>query len=227
MCYVCCQGFAHKEVRLASRANPDRYFRHPACIPGGIPAGTVEGLAALPEEARAEVLACMVDATVPQPSAADAPSGDPEPRHTVAAEAGNLPGLTWWDTFDLQGALREPVPTWTAVPDSLAVAVGDLLAAALKAVATDPAREAAWARLLLLPRMLFAIPPAAPANSQGRKTSRFFKRMRFLRSVIACLSFGRFLPGPPRACVDLSSASSSARGRAIPPAISCVALFCC
>ncbi|CAK0867371.1 unnamed protein product [Prorocentrum cordatum] len=101
----------------------------------------------------------MVDGAAAQPGF-DSPSGDPEPRHVAAAEAGNLPGLAWWDTFELQGALREPVPTWTAVPDSLAVAVGELLGAALKAVAADPAREAAWARMLLLPRVLFAIPPA-------------------------------------------------------------------
>ncbi|CAK0910900.1 unnamed protein product, partial [Prorocentrum cordatum] len=82
--------------------------------------------------------------------------------------AGNLPGLAWRDTFDLQGALRELVPTWTAAPDSLAVGVGELLAAALKAVAADPAREAAWARLLLTPRTPFAIPPASDDGHADR-----------------------------------------------------------
>ncbi|CAK0868110.1 unnamed protein product [Prorocentrum cordatum] len=75
-----------------------------------------------------------------------------------------LPGLEWWAGFDLAGALREPVPTWTATPPPFVKAVADVIAAALRAVAADPASEAAWARLLLLPRLLFAAAEKATAS---------------------------------------------------------------
>ncbi|CAK0822814.1 unnamed protein product, partial [Prorocentrum cordatum] len=100
------------------------------------------------------------------------PAGDLESRHTVAAERGELPGLPWWDALDLAGALREPVPTWTAVPDSLTAAAGDLLAAALKAVAAQPARGGAWTRLLLLPRLLFAIPPGGDDEQEAASATK-------------------------------------------------------
>ena len=44
--------------------------------------------------------------------------------------------------------------------------VADVPAAALRAVAANPTSEAAWARLLLLPRLLFAVPPASGSDEQ-------------------------------------------------------------
>eukprot|EP00959_Pyramimonas_sp_CCMP1952_P111284 2328083-Pyramimonas_sp.AAC.1 len=178
-CCACCSGFEPGAVRLASRANPDRHFRHPACIAGGVPLGSVEGLAALPEEARVEIFAC----TAPLPGAVpreedDAPANDVHPRHVLAAEAGELPRLEWWAGFDLNGALREPVPTWTATPPTLVTAVADVLAAALRAVAARPMCEAAWAQLLLLPRLLFAVPPASGSDERPSASKVLPRRLR-------------------------------------------------
>ena len=178
-CCVCCTGFAPGAVRLASRANPDRYFRHPACVAGGVPLGSVGGLAALPEEGRAEILACAALAPeAARPEADEAPANDPQPRHAVAANTGELPGLDWWAGFDLNGALREPVPTWTATPPALATAVGDVLAAAMRAVAANPGSEAAWSRLLLLPRLLFAVPPASGGDEKPSAAQVLPRRLR-------------------------------------------------
>ena len=83
------------------------------------------------------------------------------------SEANELRNLKWWQEADAMAMLRIPVRTMEAPPKDLTAATEEAKLAVARYVVMHAADEAGWKLLIMMDRLLYAIPPKVDAKGES------------------------------------------------------------
>ena len=79
------------------------------------------------------------------------------------SEANEVRNLEWWQKADAMAMLRIPVRTMEAPPKDLTAATEEAKLAVARYVVMHAAEEGGWKLLIMMDRLLYAIPPTTDA----------------------------------------------------------------